>query len=112
MRLVEFEGEDPLRVKLVAILKQIRGRLDDSGGKLPIKVDSLLKILNKAGLSIDKSTLLDMITKTPVKNIISNIKGDDVIFNNSTVDTVDRPDKDENEETLHKMANRALDTKR
>lgn len=112
MRLFEFAQDDPLRVKVAAIATQLMSRLEDSGGTKPMSVESLLNLFDEEHLSISRDDLIDMIKREPLKNIISKIKGDDVLFKGMTDTDDTEPSKDKTEKTLDKMADRAKDTKR
>lgn len=106
MRLYEF-AEDPQRVKLSAIVSQLRARMRDTGAKKPFSVKSLLDILAKQGLHFDREQLESMITQEPLVNLIANLEGDNVIFKGqpSSGSTAEQPDA--STDTLEKMAKRA-----
>jgi len=78
MRLFEFAGNDPLRVKLTSIAMQLKAKMEDSGEPMPI--DEFLDMLSNRGISVDKSDIYDLIKKEPLNNIISAIEADQVIF--------------------------------
>jgi hypothetical protein len=78
MRLFEFEKNDPLRIKLVAVASQLKADYEDSQTQL--STDQLLQILTQHGITLDKTDLFNMVKKEPLKNIIDNINGTQVIF--------------------------------
>lgn len=107
MRLFEFVGDDPLRVKLVAITDQLKDRYLHANK--PMSVDAFIQLLNDNDISVDISDLRDMITKSPLVNIIDDIKGDEVIFKGQKVDGKKPMSVDDAEKTVAKMARRASD---
>jgi hypothetical protein len=67
---------------------------------------SLLSLLKDNDIIIDRSDIYDMIKKDPLKNIIDDIKGNDVIFKGQRAQAaVIEPD--EAESIVSKMAKRA-----
>jgi hypothetical protein len=64
MRLFEFVGSDPLRVKLVAITDQLKDRYLHANK--PMSVDAFLQMMNDNDISVDISDLRDMISKEPL----------------------------------------------
>jgi hypothetical protein len=105
MRLFEFIGDDPLRVKLVAIVDQLRDRYRHS--KEPMSVDAFLELLNDNDISVDISDLRDMIGKDPLKNVIQDIKDDKVFFKGQKGDEKVPTSPDQQEKTVAQMASRA-----
>lgn len=108
MLLVEFMTDDPLRIRLTAVVSQLKARRKDTDTKQPMKVRSLINLLKDNDINVTKSDLFDMIKEVPLKNIIDNIQGDDVIFkgehgSDNTADV----DSDKTEKTLDRMAARA-----
>lgn len=78
MRLFEFAGDDPLRVKLTAVADQLQSKALDSNRTM--STDEFLRYLSKFDISISKSDLFDIVTKEPLKNFIANVNNDKVIF--------------------------------
>jgi hypothetical protein len=107
MRLFEFVGDDPLRVKLVAIADQLKGKYLHANK--PMSVDAFIQLMNSNDISVDISDLRDMITKEPLVNIIDDIKGDEIIFKGQKVDGKKPMSVDDAEKTVAKMAQRASD---
>lgn len=107
MKLFEFADDDPLRVKLTAVASQLKSIAQGSTSFL--SSDDLVTILNKNGISLDKSDLFDMVKKEPLKNIISDINDNKVTFKGqSGSEDLDAPDKDESEKVRQQMAKKAL----
>jgi hypothetical protein len=108
MRLYEFESDDPLRVKLTAVVSQLRGRLEDTAAKKPFSTDALLDMLRDEDIEVSKDDLFDMIKEPPLKNLIKNISGNKVIFKGQRdSDKKSDSDKDDNKDTVEKMAKSA-----
>lgn len=80
MRLFEFAGPDPLVTKLVAVSDQLKSELDQDQSKTNMSVNKFLEYLQKYDITLDKSDLFNMIKKPPLKNIIANIQGDNIVF--------------------------------
>jgi FMN-dependent NADH-azoreductase len=80
MRLFELAGPDPIVTRLVAITDQLKSELDSKKIDPQMNVDQLLKYLSDYDIVVDVSDLYNMIQKPPLKNIIDNIQGDQVIF--------------------------------
>ena len=84
MRLFEITDADPLDVRLVAVMSQIKSDLDRNPGK-KWSVPQLLSYLRKQNINLggeaDQGEMLrSLITKPPLSNFIQNIQGDEVIF--------------------------------
>jgi hypothetical protein len=101
MRLFEFSDDDPLRVKLVSVVSQLKSSSE------PITTDDLLHTLLKNDISVEKSDLYDMVKKEPLKNIIDNISGDEVTFKGQAGNP-ENQGPDENEKVRQQMAKKAL----
>lgn len=106
MRLYEFAGDDPLRVKLVAIADQLENRVTSEGQTM--STDEFLKILNSNGISIGISDLFDMVKKPPLSNIIDNVNKNEVIFKKQAPQAGEEPDTGELEKTRQQMASKQV----
>lgn len=94
MRLFEFDQPDPLVTKLIAVSDQLHTDLDDEKTQANMTVDKLLQYFQKYDIVLDQSDLYNMIKKPPLKNLISNIEGDKVIFKGfGEPEGEDRPDE-------------------
>ena len=102
MRLYEFSDNDPLRVKLVAVASQLQSTDE------PMSTDEFLTVLNKNGISLDKSDLFDIVKKDPLKNVVANISNDEVIFKGQEGDVTQGVEQqpDENEKIRQQMASK------
>lgn len=106
MRLREFDT-DNLKVRLTGIIGQVHSRIKDEGYKKEFSLESLLNILNSKDINIDRNDFIDMIQNEPLKNMISNVKGDRVIFKGESDSDTDAEAPDRSTDTLEKMAKRA-----
>lgn len=103
MYLYELEQVDPLAVKMITVTDQLKSTVEDQPDT-QMTVDDLLKYFSDYDINLDKSMLYDMIKKPPLKNLISNIQGDQVIFKGQ-----EQPEQseDESKKVVAQMANRA-----
>ena len=75
-----YEFEDPLAVRLVAIMSQLTSDIDSGKEKPDWTVQELLNYFKNNDIIIDKADLYDMVKNPPLNTKIANIKGDKVIF--------------------------------
>ena len=106
MLLHEFTGVDPLLVKLIAVVGQLKNSIDAGTEKPDWTVDEFLSYLKSSDVILDKADLYDMIKNPPMNQSIDNIQGDRVIFKGQGPVTGDH-DADKNKEIVKTMARRA-----
>jgi hypothetical protein len=106
MYLFEFSNPDPLVVRLVAVTSQLTSDIDSGDQHPDWTVDELLDYYKSNDIIIDKSDLYNMIKKPPLKNKISNIQGDNVIFKGQ--ETITEPDEEDSKKVVNQMAHKAL----
>lgn len=106
MRLFEFAKPDPLVTKLVAVTDQLKTELDQDQTKTNMSVNQFLEYLQKYDITLDKTDLYSMIKKPPLKNIIDNIQGDDIVFKGFA--EPEMPD-DQQKNVVQQMAKNAND---
>lgn len=112
MLLCEFtdHGADPLLVKLVAVVSQLKGNIDTRKAKNNWTVDELLDYLKSNDVILDKDDLYDMIKNPPMNNIISNIQGDNVVFKgHGDSESAGEPDEEKKKAMVKAMAKHALE---
>ena len=73
-------SSDPLIIKLITVVDQLKTDLENKNKSKPESVDDFLKYLQKYDINLDQNDLYDMIKKSPLKNIIHNIKNKKIIF--------------------------------
>jgi hypothetical protein len=105
MFLFELDGPDPLLTKIVTVSDQLKS-LVDKGSAKDWTLDQLKAYFQKYDVSLDQEDLYNMIKKAPLKNVISNIQGDKVIFKGSEAPT--SPDADDNQKVVNQMAHNAM----
>lgn len=113
----DFESDSPLRIATTATLAQIKSEITDTAYKGKFTVNALRKKLRDNGVNVTHEQLIELIKEEPWKNLISNIKGDQVIFKGEPEDTSvssddeeydeEYDDSDESEYTMKRMADRA-----
>lgn len=104
MRLYEFADANPLITKLVAVSDQLKTDLTQDQAKTNMSVDEFLEYLQKYDITIDQADLFNMIKKPPLKNIIDNIQGDNIVFKGFA--EPEMPD-DQQEKVVQQMAKKA-----
>ena len=108
MRLFEFAEDDPLRVKLAVITKQLQDRAIKSDR--PMDTNEFLKFLRDNGISLEMSDLFDVVKKEPLSNIIQNVNKDQVIFKGQkgAEELGPAPDIGDSEKIRQQMAKKAM----
>jgi hypothetical protein len=110
VRIFEIDDNDPLRVKLTAIVSQLRSEIKKSGFKKPYSLKAMISRLRDQGIAFSEQQFRDMAEQEPLSNLISNIDGDAITFKGtSTDDNNDAIAPGPESKTLEKMADRAAD---
>lgn len=113
MKLFEFDSGNSLRIKLVAVTNHLKAEVEHHPGSV-MSTDELIDLLRKNDITIDKSDLFDIVTKDPLRNIIKNINGDEIVFKGqASTDTetdteMGEPQTTDTQKTLSSMAKRAM----
>lgn len=107
MRLYEFVNTNTLVPKLVAVSDQLKSDLDNKLVDSEMSVNEFLKYLQKYDITLDKVDLYNMIKKPPLKHLIQNIQGEQVVFKG--LGSPDGPEQspDEKEKIVKSMADKA-----
>lgn len=105
MLLYELDGPDPLLAKIITVSDQLKS-LVDKGSTKDWTLDQLLAYFQKYDVSLDKKDLYSMIKKPPLKDVITNIQGDKVIFKGAE-DPV-APEQDDSQKVVKQMASKAM----
>ena len=106
MRLFELSNPNPLLVRLVAVTSQLTSEIDSGDQNPDCTVDELLQYYKDNDIILDKSDLYNMIKKPPLKNKISNIQGDKVIFKGQ--ETPVEPEEEDSKKVVKQMAQKAM----
>jgi maltodextrin utilization protein YvdJ len=109
MFLFEFDQESALATKIAVLTKQLKQDLEDGKIGEGFTVDQLLDYFQKYDVILDVNNLYNMIKVPPLKNVIKNIQGDDIVFvgQEESRPKYDAPESDD-KETVAKMAKRAM----
>lgn len=105
MRLYEFANSDPTITKLVAVTDQLKTDLKTGKANKDMSLPDFLQYLKKYDIILDKTDLYDMIKNMPLKNLISNIQGDKIIFKG--FQTPEPPPEEESQKIVAGMAKQA-----
>ena len=103
----DFEDDDPLRVATTAVLSQIKSDIEDSAYKGKFTVKALLKKLADNGVKMTHAQLIELVKEEPWSNLISNIKGDKVMFKGEPDEHSGSEEPDDTSSTMDRMAKRA-----
>jgi len=103
MRLYEF-ATDPLIPKLIAVSDQLKSDLDDGSIQPEMTLQTFIEYLQAFGITLGANDLYNMIKKPPLNQLISNIKGNQVVFKG--YGTIDQPE-DEKKKIVQQMAKSA-----
>ena len=106
MRLFELSNPNPLLVRLVAVTSQLTSEIDSGDQHSDWTVDELLNYYKDNDIILAKEDLYNMIKKPPLKNNISNIQGDKVIFKGQ--ETPVEPEEEESKKVVKQMAQKAM----
>lgn len=110
MFLFELDSPDPFVVKLIAVTNQLKSDMDSGIEKTDWTTDEFLNYLQANGINLDTTDLYNMIKKPPLKNVISNIQGDTVIFKGHEPVSVTQPmpDQENSQKVVAQMAQDAM----
>jgi hypothetical protein len=106
MRLFELSNPNPLLVKLVAVTSQLTSDIDSGVEHSDWTVDELLNYYKDNNIILAKEDLYNMIKNPPLKNKISNIQGDKVIFKGQ--ETPVEPEEEDSKKVVKQMAKKAM----
>jgi hypothetical protein len=110
MFLSEIAEPSPKITRLVTVVDQLKTDLDTGKIKSEWTVDQLLNYFRKYDIIIDKTDLYKMIKKPPLKNVISNIQGDKIVFKgqDSEVPVIKSTTPDDQKKIVAQMAKNTL----
>ena len=111
MLLFEFDQkqDSAMITQIVALTNQLEQEIDD-GEVDPdnYSVDDLLDYFQEYDIILDVDDLYNMIKVPPLKDIITNIQGDKIVFKGYQGDKVEKPEGGDSEKTVQQMAKRAM----
>jgi hypothetical protein len=94
-------------VATTAVLSQIKSDIADSAYKGKFTVKALLNKLADNGVKMSHAQLIELVKEEPWSNLISNIKGDKVMFKGDPDEHSGSEEPDDTTSTMDKMAKRA-----
>jgi hypothetical protein len=103
MRFYEFA--DPEVTKLVAVSDQLKTDLETGEADPNMVLPDFLQYLKKYDIFLDKTDLYNMIKVLPLKNLISNIQGEKIIFKG--FGSEEAPPEEESKKIVATMAQQA-----
>ncbi len=109
MKLFEFDDSNSLRIKLVAVTNQLKAEVEHNP-ESSMTTDELLELLKQNDITIDKSDLFNIVAKDPLKNIIKNINGDEVLFKGQSEAGagLSEPEVSDTQKTVSTLAKKAM----
>lgn len=111
MLLFEFDTNGINVADIVALTNQLKQEIDH--GKIDpnsYTVEQLLDYFQQYDIILDADDLYNMIKVPPLKDVITNIQGDKVVFKGYQGVTAEKPAGGDSEKTVQQMAKRALKT--
>lgn len=111
MKLFEFDRDQDRAMvsKIVALTNQLQDDIDT--GEInadDYTVDELLDYFQKYDVILDETDLYNMIKVPPLKDVITNIQGDKVVFKGHAGVSAKKPEGGDSEKTVQQMAKRAM----
>lgn len=106
MRLFELDDQNALATKIVAAADQLKFDLENGNVEPNWSLDQLLKYFQNYGVILDPTDLYNMIKQRPLKDVITNIQGDKVVFKGQS--NTNQMPKDQSKEVVAKMAQSAM----
>ena len=109
MRLFEFV-DDPKLIKMIAATDQLRTHLENGDIKENWTLDKLLTYFRKFDLVLSPDDIYDMLQTKPLKNVVSNVQGDEVVFKGlePKKPAAEAPPPEQSKEIVSKMAQHAM----
>lgn len=86
MRLFEFALDDSLRIRLIAVINQLKARLSDSNSSLKMNTTAFINLMRKNGIELTLDELFDIYDKDPMSQLIDNLNNTEVTFKGSKTD--------------------------
>jgi len=102
----DLETGSSLVTKIVAVTNQLKQDVEDGNIPETYSVDDLLDYFRSYDVILDVTDLYNMIKTQPLKDVIQNIQGDDVVFKGQETD-LEQPE-DESKKVVAQMAQSAM----
>ena len=102
-------GNDKDAETLAAVSTLLAGRAEDESARKQMSIDAFIELARQQGINVTEQNLGELISKEPLKNIIANIEGNDIIFHGEDGEQVGNTmTVDQARQTVDSMAKRAL----
>lgn len=108
MLINEVTNSNPSPVQLIAIIKQVIGRMQDTGVHSSLPTNSLLKILRNNGVVLSLDDLQQMSQRPPLNNMISDVSKHEVTFKDMGQNHSNKQPADVAADTRSKLAKSVL----
>lgn len=108
MRLYEFADQNSQITNLVVAVDKLKTDLDNKEIDPNYTIPELLNYLKSFDIFIDKDDLFTLKDKMPLKNLIQNIQGENIIFKGFS--TPEAPPEDEGKKIVSTMAKNAVNS--
>lgn len=109
MREFDRDQDSAMVSQIVALTNQLQQDMET--GKIDADnytVDQLQDYFQQYDVILDVNDLYNMVRVPPLKDVITNIQGDKVVFKGHQGDTAKKPEGGDSEKTVKQMAKRAI----
>lgn len=105
-----YELSDPKLVKVISAVDQLKAALESGEINSNWDVNTLLSYFRKFDLILSTQDLYNMMQTKPLKNVVSNIEGDEVVFKgiDQPAKQPEAPPPEQSKEVVAKMAKKAM----
>lgn len=109
MYLFELTDQDKL-VKILTAIDVLKDAIDTGTITSNWDVDTLLKYFREHGIVLGANDLYNMVQKKPLKNVVSNIEGSEVVFKGlpQQPKAMETPPPEQSKQVVAKMAQKAM----
>lgn len=101
------DTQNALVTKIAAVVNQLKQEVETGNIPEGYTVDDLLEYFRAYDIILDVTDLYSMIKVPPLKSLISNIQGDDVVFKGQDQGDLEAPE-DESKKIVAQMAKSAM----
>jgi hypothetical protein len=108
MRLFELDIDSGIGAKLVAVTDQLKTDLENNKLNFGMTTDQLLDYFQDYDIILDVTDLYNMIQVPPLKQVITNIQGDKVVFKGQSDDSDNPEQETEQDKIVSQMAKSAM----
>lgn len=109
MRLFELDTQNALATKIRVAIDQLKTDLEKGKVQPNWTLDKLLKYFEDYDVILDPTDIYNMVKQEPLKSVVTNIQGDQVVFKGQA--TSSEVPQDQSQEVVAKMAQAAMGSK-